>query len=68
LYKSVTYGGFPADAFAELVEVDEELLDTDAVLRHEGLHALLDVSGGAKRLGGALEGAGVAVGALSHVL
>lgn len=38
-----TYSGLSNSALAELIEVDEELLDTDAILGDASLDALLDI-------------------------
>ena len=38
-----TYSGLSNSALAELIEVNEELLDTDAILGDASLDALLDI-------------------------
>lgn len=38
-----TYSGLSNGALAELIEVNEELLDTDAILGDASLDALLDI-------------------------
>lgn len=38
-----TYACLADVALAQLVEVDEELFDSDAVLQHQGLHSLLHI-------------------------
>ena len=41
--KRDTYSSLTDEAFPELVEINEELLDSDSVLGHQGLESLLHV-------------------------
>lgn len=41
--QTTTYSGLSNSALAELIEVNEELLDTDAILGDTSLDALLDI-------------------------
>ena len=57
-----TYSGFTDVSLAELVEIDEELFDTDAILGDSGLDSFLNVVLVSKNAGLALVVALMAVG------
>ena len=64
----ITYGSLSNGALAKLVEVDEELLDADAILGDACLDALLDIILVTQHCGGALVTALMAMGRGTHVL
>lgn len=66
--KVVTYSRLIDDALAELVKIDEELLDADAIAGSHGLNAALNVVVVGENGSGTLEAGRVPVSALRHDL
>jgi hypothetical protein len=66
--KNVTYSRLATGSFSELIKVNEELLDANAVLDDRSLDSFNDVVLDNERLGDTLVGTGVAMSTRTHML